>query len=191
MFRNLLNTDRLRRFIMVASRGARATRNRYFEAGCTQAEIRGISLLKGWLSPKQLAQYESYRYFDVIGRQSGKRYRIRYGAGMNIYEIDSRGRTLAGLCFVPSETLVAGDVMLAQKIALETDEWSALAAAKVCPHLALRPGLRPPTTSGPSFSARERYQLVHLSSAQGLSSSLSSSPLSSPLTGRYRDVETQ
>jgi hypothetical protein len=52
--------------------------------GGTQAEIRGISLLKGWLSPEQLAQYESYRYFDVIGRQSGKRYRIRYGTGMNI-----------------------------------------------------------------------------------------------------------
>jgi hypothetical protein len=79
MFQNLLNTDRLRRIIMVASRGARAIENRYFEAGCTQAEIRGISLLKGWLSPEQLAQYESYRYFDVIGRQSGKRYRIRYG----------------------------------------------------------------------------------------------------------------
>ena len=130
MFRNLLNTDGLRRMIMVASRGARAIENRYFEAGCTQAELRGISLLKGWLSPDQLAQYESYRYFDVIGHQSGKRYRIRYGAGMNIYEIDSRGRTLAGLCFVPSETLVAGDVMLAQKIALETDEWSALAVAR-------------------------------------------------------------
>ena len=81
--------------------------------------MRGISLLKGWLSPEQLAQYESYRYFDVTGRQTGKRYRIRYGVGMNIYEIDSRGRRLAGLCFVPSETLVAGDVMLAQKIALE------------------------------------------------------------------------
>jgi hypothetical protein len=130
MFRNLLNTDRLGRIIMVASRGARAIRNRYFEAGCTQAEKRGISLLKGWLSPEQLAQYEFYRYFDVIGRQSGKRYRIRYGTGMNICEIDSRGRMLAGLCFVPSETLVAGDVMLAQKLALETDEWSALAVAR-------------------------------------------------------------
>jgi len=89
-----------------------------------------IKLLKDWLSPEQLTQYESYRYFDVIGGLSGKRYRIRYGVGMNIHEIDSRGRVLAGLCFVPSETLVAGDVMLAQKIALETDEWSALAVAK-------------------------------------------------------------
>ena len=130
MFRNLLNTDRFRRIIMVASRGARAIENRYFEAGCTQEELRGINLMKEWLSPEQLAQYESYRYFDVIGGQSGKRYRIRYGTGMNIYEIDSRGRMLAGLCFVPSEILVAGDVMLAQKIALETDEWSALAVAR-------------------------------------------------------------
>ena len=104
--------------------------NWYLEAGYTQAEIRGINLLKEWLSPEQLAQYKSYGYFDVFGRQSGKRYRIRYGAAMNICEMDSRGRIAVGWCFVPHETLVAGDVMLAQKIALETDEWSALAVAK-------------------------------------------------------------
>jgi hypothetical protein len=34
------------------------------------------------------------------------------------------------LCFAPKEQLVPGDVMLAQKIALETDEWGALAVAK-------------------------------------------------------------
>ena len=129
MFRNLLNTDRLRRFIMVASRGARATRNRYFEAGCTQAEIRGISLLKGWLSPKQLAQYESYRYFDVIGRQSGKRYRIRHGRQMNIEQLDRNGRRVCGWCFFPQGSLVSGDVMLAQKAALELFEADALRIA--------------------------------------------------------------
>ena len=37
---------------------------------------------------------------------------------------------IAGLCFVPDEALVAGDVMLTQKIALETDEYSALAVAR-------------------------------------------------------------
>jgi hypothetical protein len=130
MFRNLLNMDRLRRIKTVGACRARAFRNWYLEAGCTQSEIRGINLLKEWLSPKQLAQYESYRYFDVIGRQSGKRYRIRYGTAMNICEMDSRGRIAAGWCFVPYDTLVAGDVMLAQKIALETDEWSALAVAR-------------------------------------------------------------
>ena len=86
--------------------------------------------MKEWLSPEQLAQYEFYRYFDVIGGQSGKRYRIRYGTSMNICELDSRGRMIAGLCFSPNEVLVAGDVMLTQKIALETDECSALAVAR-------------------------------------------------------------
>ena len=79
MFGNLLNMDRLRRIITVGASRARAFRKWYLEAGYTQAEIRGINLLKEWLSPEQLAQYQSYGYFDVIGRQSGKRYRIRYG----------------------------------------------------------------------------------------------------------------
>ena len=129
MFGNLLITDRLRWFMVVASRAARAIGN-YLEADYTKAETRGIDLLKEWLSPEQLAQYEAYRYFDVIGGQSGKRYRIRYGTAMNIWEMDSGGRMIAGLCFVPEEALVAGDVMLTQKIALETDEYNALAVAR-------------------------------------------------------------
>ena len=78
MFGNLLDTNRIRRIITVAARSVRALADRHFEASCTRAEKRGISLLKEWLSPEQLAQYESYRYFDVIGHQSGRRYRIRY-----------------------------------------------------------------------------------------------------------------
>jgi hypothetical protein len=35
-----------------------------------------------------------------------------------------------GWCFVPEGSLVAGDVMLAQKIALETSEYAALAVAR-------------------------------------------------------------
>jgi hypothetical protein len=49
---------------------------------------------------------------------------------MNVTQIDSRGNVEEGLCFVPNEPLVAGDIMLAQKIALEEDEWSTLAVAK-------------------------------------------------------------
>jgi len=71
------------------------------------------------LSPEQLAQYRLYRHFDVTGCHSGKRYRIRYGVSMNVCELDSLGRPLVGRCFVPKDNLVAGDVMLAQKIALE------------------------------------------------------------------------
>jgi len=49
--------------------------------------------------------------------------------GMNVDELDDAGRPRTGWCFVPKDHLVAGDVMLAQKIALETDERGALAVA--------------------------------------------------------------
>jgi hypothetical protein len=126
----MFSTYQLRHLITNGLRRARAVRNWFIESGCSNAELRGINLLKEWLSPEQLAQYEFYGYFDVIGRHSGTRYRIRYGTAMNITQLGSRGNVEAGLCFVPCEQLVAGDVMLAQKIALETDEWSALAVAR-------------------------------------------------------------
>jgi hypothetical protein len=86
--------------------------------------------LREWLSPDQLTQYNANRYFDVTGSESGKRYRIHHGTAMNIHEIDHAGRARTGLCFVPNAHLVAGDVMLAQKIALETDESGALRVAR-------------------------------------------------------------
>jgi hypothetical protein len=95
-----------------------------------EREVRGIRLLREWLSAEQLAQFNKHGYFEVTGCQSGKRFRIRYGAATNIYELDQYGRAKAGWCFVPNEPLVPGDVMLAQKIALETDELGALAVAK-------------------------------------------------------------
>ena len=98
------------------------------------SEARGLKLLRGWLSPEQLAQYDAKSYFDVTGCHSGKRYRIRHGTSMNIHEIDHAGHPRACWCFVPETSLVAGDVMLAQKIALETDERSALAVANRFEH---------------------------------------------------------
>jgi hypothetical protein len=47
----------------------------------------------------------------------------------NVHEIDAAGRPKIGWCFVPAGYLVAGDIMLAQKIALETNEFRALAVA--------------------------------------------------------------
>ena len=47
----------------------------------------------------------------------------------NVYEIDGVGHLKAGACFLPAGDLVTGDVMLAQKIALETDEHRAIAVA--------------------------------------------------------------
>ena len=132
MFENLLrfSRDRLRPLLTNGLRQAQVIRNRYREAGCTETEARAIKLLKKWLSAQQLAQFNAHRYFDVIGCHTGKKYRIRYGTATNIYEFDCAGRPQSVLCFVPNHPLVAGDVMLAQKIALEIDEWSAVAVAK-------------------------------------------------------------
>ena len=100
-------------------------------------EARGLKLLKEWLSPEQLAQYDANSFFDVTGCDSGTRYRIHHGAAMNVVEIDDVGRACAGWCFIPKACLVAGDVMLAQKLALETDEHGALAIARnFAPHSA-------------------------------------------------------
>ena len=103
-------------------------------------EARGRRLLSEWLSAEQRAQFEQHRHFDVIGCDSGKRYRIHYGTAANVHEVDDAGNATMGWCFVPSGFLVPGDVMLAQKIALETDEKGAL-------------GARQPISTGNAFRA--------------------------------------
>jgi hypothetical protein len=72
-------------------------------------------------------------FFDVVGSRTGKRYRIHYGQSVNVRELDEAGNPKMGWCFVPKGYLVAGDVMLAQKIALETDELAVLAVARRFP----------------------------------------------------------
>jgi hypothetical protein len=93
------------------------------------ADDRAYALLKEWLSPEQLALFESRGYFEVKGSHSGRRYRIRCGQQFNIEQLDAKGGRVAVWCFVPAGRLPAGDIMLAQKIALETNERGALAVA--------------------------------------------------------------
>ena len=96
---------------------------------------RALKLLKDWLSPEQLACYERYRFFDVIGSDTGTRFRIHHGTQTNIEELGTNGRLVCKWCFGPDGNLAAGDVMLTQKIALETNERAALAVANrsLCP----------------------------------------------------------
>ena len=54
---------------------------------------------------------------------------MQYGSVANVQEIDFEGQSGGVLCFAPEGYLVPGDVMLAQKIALETDELETLAVA--------------------------------------------------------------
>ena len=93
-------------------------------------EGRSLELLRRWLSPAQRTQFAESGYFDVVGGATGKQYRIYPGAGMNVCEVDEKGRPTLGLCFLPVGELPIGDVMLAQKIALESFERGALAVAR-------------------------------------------------------------
>jgi hypothetical protein len=134
MFAQLLTsaTRHLRRWEADCARKVRTVRARY-RAIEDVRQVRGITLLREWLSPEQKAQFDASKCFDVVGCDSGRRYRIRHGTGTNVYEIDDAGRPVIGWCFVPTGHLVAGDVMLTQKIALETNERAALAVANRFP----------------------------------------------------------
>ena len=128
-------TRRLWHFLVDCVREVQLWRARYWEryVSSYEPETRGLKLLREWLSPEQRAQFDAERYFDVIGCHSEKKYRIRYGSSANVDELDDAGVPRMGWCFVPDAYLVAGDVMLAQKIALETNERAALAVANRFP----------------------------------------------------------
>jgi hypothetical protein len=86
-------------------------------------------LLRSWLTPDQDKQWTTRRAFEVIGCDTGTRYRITYAAVMNVHQLDPTGGTVAQWCFVPEGGLAPGDILLAQKIALETMEREVLALA--------------------------------------------------------------
>src|SRR5262245_53936373 len=80
-----------------------------------KAEQKALALLTGWLSPAQLTQYEVHGYFEVMGSHSGKRYRIRRAAHMNVDELGEHGARITTWCFGPSGYLPISDLMLAQR----------------------------------------------------------------------------
>jgi hypothetical protein len=112
-----------------------------------QAEQKALILLRSWLSPEQALQYDSQKHFEVIGSDTGMRYRIRHGNVMNIDQLDAAGNKVFGWCFIPEGELAMGDCMLAQKIALETFEAKALGYCEpktglVCGVLGKAPALK-------------------------------------------------
>lgn len=122
----------------------------YFPCDCShcrqfradpEAAARGEKLLREWLSRAQLEQYDRCGGFEVKGCDTGIRYRILKGRAFNVIELDETGRERCQLCFGPEGALVIGDVMLAQKVALETNERAALAVAnRRHDPIAVRPG---------------------------------------------------
>ncbi len=94
------------------------------------AEQRSYELLAVYLSPSQMAQFRTVGRFEVTGGDTKHRYVIRNITTLNVDELDSRGTCIKRWCFVPKGSLPQGDVLLAQKLALECFETSALEAAR-------------------------------------------------------------
>ena len=55
------------------------------------AEVRGQELLRSWLSREQRGQYDRQGSFEVVGSNTGKRYRICKGDIFNVQELDDHG----------------------------------------------------------------------------------------------------
>jgi hypothetical protein len=99
-----------------------------------EAHARGHRLLMQNLSPMQRQKYLRCGYFDVIGGATGKRYLIMNGHQLNVYELDGQGHPARVLCFMPRGGLVGGDVLLAQKLAVELFEPEARGEANMYPY---------------------------------------------------------
>jgi len=102
---------------------------RHFDGGTPEAQGRSLQLLTANLTAAQREQYRIGQYFDVTGGTSGKRYRVRHGRSMNIEQLDESGQRVCGWCFLPKGRLVAGDIMLSQKVALELYELEGIQVA--------------------------------------------------------------
>lgn len=97
------------------------------EAERAEAERRAEALLQDNLTQEQREMLARMQEFIVVGSK-GKRYAIGRGNAHNVKELDDGGRKVKSLCALPSGVPV-GDVMLAQKFLLETDEDAFLSIA--------------------------------------------------------------
>lgn len=121
-----------------------------------RARQRSYDLLQAWLSPTQLAQFKRDGTFDVVGSQGG-RYRI--GDGLTD-EIDPHGEVTCRWCFAPIGILPRGDVLLARKIALETDEAGARAVANRVPTGTI--GWVTMLDAGPMYTTARAYERIEV-----------------------------
>ena len=94
---------------------------RFIEGGLRneKASARAIELLEKHLSKVQLAQFKEHGSFLVVGCDTQRVYKIRSDKeNFNVECVMNGDRW----CFVPEGNCPMGDRLLAQKIALETDE---------------------------------------------------------------------
>jgi hypothetical protein len=123
------------------------------EVGSDEAQVKGLALLQKHLTAEQQDQYRREKSFNVQG-SAGGHYRIHYGRTINVDVLDEKWNpTSARICFLPRGGLCTGDVMLAQKIALENDEPGALQVANK-----FGPNTRPLEPDGHYNALTDRFE---------------------------------
>lgn len=109
-----------------------------------RAYRRARRLLRRSLTPAQRLEFDRRRSF-TLQAPSGTTYRIGYAASLNIEVLCPAGKVRYRLCAVPEGLLPIPDIMLAQKLMLETQEADFLRIAaryEVWPELRSRRGAR-------------------------------------------------
>jgi len=84
------------------------------------AEAKARVLLDRALTPEQRRDLAAKHYFDVKAKRFT--YRIREGHSGNVEALDASGRVISRFCAHPLSRVPVYDVMLAQKLWIETDE---------------------------------------------------------------------
>lgn len=95
-----------------------------------EVDQRAYELLCAHLSSAQLATFNACGRFEVIGGDTGRHYVIRNASMMNVDEMNADAECVRAWCFAPVGNFAQGDVLLAQKVALESFENEALLVAK-------------------------------------------------------------
>ena len=95
------------------------------------ATYKAMALLERALTREQRSDLFARGYFFVEGKRFT--YRIRVGRSANVDALDSSGSVIRRLCAHPLGRLPVYDVLLAQKLWIETDEDMFLKKAAPCP----------------------------------------------------------
>lgn len=95
---------------------------RELDRQAAESSKRATALLIQHLDKAQVADFRANRQFIVHSRDGVRRYRVDYGRAGNVKLLGDGDRVVAKFCIHPDSPCPNEDVMLAQKLMLETDE---------------------------------------------------------------------
>jgi hypothetical protein len=104
-------------------------------SGVEETKYRGekqamaIDLMLDWLTPAQQECLTKNKYFEAVGSDTKKIYRVYPGHIFNVHEMDKEEKASIRWCFQPRDAPYLGDMMLAQKLTIEADEATLLKVA--------------------------------------------------------------